>query len=87
MQVVETAAMSEASMPVLARTSLTHVRASSQFVVQSKSMLPGHRGSSLCVHSFWTQPTWSPSVEKMTARTLPVPASIAMRYFAMPSIS
>ena len=87
MQVVETAAMLSGAMPVLARTSRTQPRARSQLCSQSKSMLPGQRGSSLCVHSCWATPTCVPSVEKMTARTLPVPASMAKRYFSMLSIS
>ena len=82
MHVVETAAIAPGSMPVLVRTSRTQLLASSQLCVQSKSMLPGQRGSSRCVHSFWTTPTCVPSVEKITARTLPVPASIARRYFS-----
>ena len=82
-QVVDTAAMSRGSMPLSPSTPRTQPRASSQLWTQSKSMLPGQRGSSRWDHSRWTQPTCSPSREKTTARTLPVPASTAIKYFAM----
>ena len=82
-QVVDTAAMSRGPMPLSSSTPRTQPRASSQLWTQSKSMLPGQRGSSRWYHSRWTQPTCSPSREKTTARTLPVPASTAIKYFAM----
>ena len=78
-QVVETAAMSSGAMPVFSSTPRMQPLASAQLVFQSKSMLPGQRGSSRWVHSCWTQPIWVPSVPKITARTLPVPASTAIR--------
>ena len=86
MQVVETAAMSCGLTPVCSMTPRMQLLASAQLCVQSKSMLPGKRGSSACVHSCWTQPSCSPSRLKSTARTLPVPASTAMRVFAIGTI-
>ena len=81
MQVVLTAAISAGSTPVSASTSRMQPLASSQLCTQSKSMLPGQRGSSRWNHSCWETPIWFPSVSNSTARTLPVPASTAIRYF------
>ena len=77
--VVEIAAISAGSILVSARTLRTQPLASSQLYFQSKSILPGKRGSSLCVHSCWEQPIWFPFKSNRTARTLPVPASIAIK--------
>ena len=80
MLVVAIAATDRGSAPLFSSTPLTHPTISFQFPSTSKSIEPGNRGSSLWLHSACDTATCRPDSSKSTARALPVPASIAIRY-------
>ena len=56
-----------------------HAQASSQFAAVSKTCEPGTPGSAAWEYSRWPIATWRPSASNSTARTEPVPASMASR--------
>src|SRR5215472_14762399 len=80
MLVAATAATCEPVTPASASASRTQAAIARQPAATSKSWPPGTPGGSWCVHSLARAATCSPAAVNSTARQLPVPASIAIRY-------